>query len=132
MDIFDRHYHRKYLDMQDRLYMLYDEIAAVEDSIDEAETRLSNIQQKKISGEQVYQFLLYFDKLYDKFADAEKKEFLDSFIERVELYEDELPNGRFLKRIVFHFPVFFDGQETSEIGWDSEATVECVALLTRK
>ena len=101
MDIFDRHYHRKYLDMQDRLYMLYDEIAAVEDSIDEAETRLSNIQQKKISGEQVYQFLLYFDKLYDKFTDAEKKEFLNSFIERVELYEDELPNGSFLKRIVF-------------------------------
>ena len=34
-----------------------------------------NIQQYKISEENVYQFLLYFDKLYDKFTDLEKKEF---------------------------------------------------------
>ena len=39
--------------------------------------------------EKVYQFLTYFDKLYDKFSDAEKKEFLNSFIERVDIYEQE-------------------------------------------
>lgn len=132
LDVSDKHYDRKYMDMQDRLYKLYDEIAAIEDSIEETETRLSNIQQQKISEKQVYQFLLYFDKLYDRFTDAEKKEFLNSFIERVELYENELPDGRFLKRIIFRFPVFFDGQETSEIGWDSEATVETVCLLSRR
>ncbi len=132
LDVPDKHYDRKYTDMQDRLYKLYDEIAAIEDSIEETETRLSNIQQQKISEKQVYQFLLYFDKLYDKFTDAEKKEFLNCFIERIELYEDKLPDGRFLKSIRFRFPVFFDGQETSEIGWDAEATVECVCLLSRK
>ena len=45
--------------------------------------RLLNIQQQKISEENVYQFLLYFDKLYDKFTDLEKKEFLNSFVEQV-------------------------------------------------
>ena len=132
LDVSDRHYDRKYMDMQERLYKLYDEIAVVEDNINEVETRIENIRQQKISGEQVYQFLLYFDKLYDRFTDAEKKEFLHSFIERIELHEQEQPDGRILKRIRFRFPVFFDGQETSEIGWDSDATVETVALLSRK
>ena len=46
-------------------------------------------RQQKIFGDNIYQFLLYFDKLYDKFSDAEKKEFLNSFIERVDIYEQE-------------------------------------------
>ena len=40
--------------------------------------RLYNIRQDKISEENVYQFLLFFDKLYDKFTDLEKKTFLRS------------------------------------------------------
>ena len=62
----------------------------------------------------MYQYLLYFDKLYDKFTDMEKKEFMNSFVERVDIYEDEQPNGRFLKHIKFKFPVFFDGEEIQE------------------
>ena len=42
-----------------------------------------SFQQQKISEENIYQFLLYFDKLYDKFTDLEKKEFLNSFVEQV-------------------------------------------------
>ncbi len=38
-----------------------------------------------LTGDNVYQFLLYFDLLYDKFTDSEKKEFLQSFVERVAL-----------------------------------------------
>lgn len=61
--------------------------------------------------------------------DAEKKEFIKSFIEKVEIYPEKLPNGRFLKRIEFCFPVFFDGQAVDGLSWDSESTVECAALL---
>jgi len=132
LDVTDRNYDRKYMDMQDRLYKLYDEIADIEEKLQEVEARIENIRQQKIYGDQVYQFLLYFDKLYDRFTDAEKKEFLNCFIERIEIYEEEQPDGRFLKSIRFRFPVFFDGQETSEIGWDSESTVESVCLLTRR
>jgi len=131
LDITDKHYDRKYQDMQNRLYNLYDEIESIENSLTETETRITNIQQQKISGDQVYQFLLYFDRLYDKFSDAEKKEFLNCFVERIEIYEQERPDGRFLKRIKFRFPVFFDGQETQELGWDNEGTVETVCLMER-
>ena len=63
---------------------------------------------------------------------AEKKEFLNSFIERVNIFPEALPSGRILRGIKFRFPVFFDGQEIKEIGWDTDSTVETVALLCRK
>ena len=79
----------------------------------------------------IYQFLLYFNEFYDRFNDAEKKEFLNCFIERVDIYEQEQPDGRFLKHIKFRFPVFFDGKETEELSRDNETTLESVALLAR-
>ena len=124
LDVTDKHYDRKYQDMEERLYKLYDDIDSVEEEIEEVETRIYNVRQQKISGDNIYQFLLYFDKLYDKFTDAEKKEFLNSFIERVDIYEQEQPDGRFLKHIKFRFPVYFNGKEIEEMSWDNETTVE--------
>ncbi len=126
LNIMDKFYEKKYQDMETRLYRLYDEIEGVENSIEEVKNRLLNIRQQKISEENVYQFLLYFDKLYDKFTDLEKKEFLNSFVEQVDIYEQEQPDGRFLKHIKFRFPVCFGDRETQELYWDNESTVETV------
>ena len=132
LDIMDKFYEKKYQDMETRLYRLYDEIEGVENSIEEVKNRLLNIQQQKISEENVYQFLLYFDKLYDKFTDLEKKEFLNSFVEQVDIYEQEQPDGRFLKHIKFRFPVYFGDRETQELCWDNESTVETVCCLQKR
>ena len=131
LDITDKFYDRKYQDMENRLNKLYEDIDSIEQSIAEIETRILNIRQQKISGDNVYQFLLYFDKLYDKFTNAEKNEFLHSFIERVDIYEQEQPDGRFLKHIKFRFPVFFNGEEIEELVWDKETMVETVVLMSR-
>ncbi|MDY2753745.1 MAG: hypothetical protein SOV22_09220, partial [Blautia obeum] len=131
LDITDRFYDKKYRDMETRLYRLYDEIEGVENGISEVKNRLLNIKQKKISEYNVYQFLLYFDKLYDKFTDLEKKEFLNSFVEQVDIYEQEQSDGRFLKHIKFRFPVYFNGSEIEELSWDNESTVETVVLLSQ-
>ncbi len=131
LSVSDKHYDKKYQDMQERMDGLYDEMDAMELSIEEVENRLFNIKQQKISGDNVYQFLLYFDKLYDKMTDGEKKEFVKSFVEEVHLYEKEQEDGRFLKHIKFKFPVFFNGTETQELDWDNESTVETVTCLHR-
>ena len=111
---------------------MYDEIEGVENSIEEVKNRLLNIRQQKISEENVYQFLLYFDKLYDKFTDLEKKEFLNSFVEQVDIYEQEQPDGRFLKHIKFRFPVYFGDREIQELCWNNESTVETVVLMSKQ
>ena len=73
LSVSDKHYDKKYEDMQVRLDKLYDEIEEIETLIKEVETRLYNIKQEKISADNLYQFLLFFDKLYDRFTDIEKK-----------------------------------------------------------
>ena len=132
LDVTDRHYDKKYQDMQNRLYDFYDEIEVVEEQITELQSRIANIKEEKISGENVYLFLHYYGTMYKEFTDAEKKKFLNTFIESVEIFKEEQPNGRLLKCINFKFPVFYDGDENvTHIRWDSETTVECVCVLSR-
>ncbi|MDY2851907.1 MAG: hypothetical protein SOT33_00110, partial [Acidaminococcus fermentans] len=64
-------------------------------------------------------------------TDLEKKEFLSSFVEQVDIYVQEQPDGRFLKHIKFRFPVYFNDAETEELSWDNESTVEVVCCLHR-
>lgn len=95
------------------------------------QSRIDFLIEQKISSDNVYKYLLYFDKLYDKFTDMEKKMFLASFIERIEVYPRELPNGRILKSIHFRFPLFYEGEEIIGLSWDNETTLECAVLLVR-
>lgn len=133
LDVTDRHYDKKYQDMQNRLYDFYDEIEVVEEQITELQSRIANIKEEKISGENVYLFLHYYGTMYREFTDAEKKRFLNTFIESIEIFKEEQSNGRLLKCINFKFPVFYDGDENvTHIRWDSETTVECVCLIERK
>ena len=131
LSVSDEYYDKKYEDMQVRLDKLYDEIEKIETFIEAVETRLYNIKQEKISGDNVYQFLLFFDNLYDRFTDMEKKIFMKSFLEEGNIYEAEQENGRILRSLKFRFPVFFNEQELYELDWDNESTVESVLLMRR-
>ena len=131
LSVSDEYYDKKYEDIQVRLDKLYDEIEEIETFIEAVETRLYNIKQEKISGDNVYQFLLFFDNLYDKFTDMEKKIFMKSFLEEGNIYEAEQEDGRILRRLKFRFPVFFNEQELYELDWDNESTVESVLLMRR-
>lgn len=128
LSVSDEYYDKKYEDMQVRLDKLYDEIEEIETFIEAVETRLYNIKQEKISGDNVYQ-LLFFDNLYDRFTDMEKKIFMKSFLEEGNIYEAEQEDGRILRSLKFRFPVFFNEQELYELDWDNESTVESVLLM---
>ena len=131
LSVSDEYYDKKFEDMQVRLDKLYDEIEEIETFIEAVETRLYNIKQEKISGDNVYQFLLFFDNLYDRFTDMEKKIFMKSFLEEGNIYEAEQEDGRILRSLKFRFPVFFNEQELYELDWDNESTVESVLLMRR-
>ena len=131
LSVSDEYYDKKYEDIQVRLDKLYDEIEEIETFIEAVETRLYNIKQEKISGDNVYQFLLFFDNLYDKFTDMEKKIFMKSFLEEGNIYEAEQEDGRILRSLKFRFPVFFNEHELYELDWDNESTVESVLLMRR-
>ncbi|MCF0134177.1 MAG: recombinase family protein, partial [Blautia sp.] len=126
LDVLDPHYGKKYDDMQSRMDTFYEEIEDVEEEIDTLQDRVLNIRNEKITGDNIYQFLQYYGIMYNNFTDAEKKEFMKVFLERVEIFKDPLPNGQLLKKIVFAFPVFINGEELLEICWDEKFTSEAV------
>ena len=131
LSVSDEYYDKKYEDIQVRLDKIYDEIEEIETFIEAVETRLYNIKPEKISGDNVYQFLLFFDNLYDRFTDMEKKIFMKRFLEEGNIYEAEQEDGRILRSLKFRFPVFFNEQELYELDWDNESTVESVLLMRR-
>ena len=49
-----------------------------EDLVSETEDKLSNIQKDKITGDNIYNYLLMFDSVYDVLSDMEKKQFYNA------------------------------------------------------
>ena len=131
LDVNDRHYERKYQDMQERLDNLYDRISELEEMLSDVETKISASCGEQITGKQVYQFLLEFDKIYGKMTDLEKKEFMRTFIKTIELYPERDGSGRIIKQISFKFPVYYNGCEGDTIRLLNENTVETVVLLSK-
>ena len=68
-----------------------------------------------VKANNVYQFLLDFDTLYERMTDLEKKQFMRTFIESIELYPEKKDNGRIISTIELRLPVYYDGQEGNEI-----------------
>lgn len=132
LDIGDKHYDRKYQDMQDRQNVLYDRISELEEAIADIEVKISGAYEEKITTDQLYKILLNFDKMYYKMSDLEKKRFMREFIEGIELYPEKQKDGRILKQISLGFPVFYEGSEGDTIWLHKENTAETVCLLSRK
>lgn len=132
LDVNDRHYERKYQDMQERLDNLYDRISELEEMLADAEEKISASCGEQITGKQIYQFLLEFDKIYRKMTDLEKKEFMRTFIKAIELYPERDDSGRIIKQISFKFPVYYNGCEGDTIRLLNENTVETVVLLSQQ
>ena len=129
LDSGDRHYDQKYQDMSDRLDNLYDRISELDEEVAGVDARIQAAYEKQITGKNVYQFLLDFDTLYERMTDLEKKQFMRTFIESIELYPEKKDNGRIISKIELRFPVYYDGQEGNEIRMPDKNTVETVVAL---
>lgn len=125
----DRHYDRKLSDLQDRLDKMYDNIDDVEQSLKECKDRKRAIETEKLTGDNIYKTLIYFDKLYNVMEDADKRALLAALIKEIHVYEEEQANGQWLKSIIFKLPIVEDNMN---ISLDNDTHVESVCLLSRK
>ena len=132
LDVMDKHYDRKYQDMQDRLETLYDKISEIEDMITDTNEKIHNAYSDHFSAKEIYKILEHFDIMYDKMTDLEKKEFIRNFIDSIELYPDRKTDERIIRQINFKFPVYYDGDEGDQIRLLNEKTVETVVLLSQQ
>ena len=45
------------------------------------------------------------DRVYEAASEVERKEFMRAFIERIELFPEKQPDGNWIRKIIFNFPV---------------------------
>lgn len=132
LDASDRHYDRKCRDMQNRLDGLYDKITEFEMMIAGVDEKINAAFGNEVTAKQLYQILLDFDIMYSKMTDLEKKEFMNAFVDSIELDAEKDGNRRIIKNINLTFPVYYDGQVGKQIRMPDENTVETVCLLGRR
>ena len=117
MVIMDKHYDRKAADSQRRIDNQYDKLAELEDKLDELMTQLKDLKQQNISGDSIFRFLLHFDELYNKFSDIEKRNFMRSFIDYIDLYPEKQADGKWIRNIVSTFRFLYSEKTRRKFPW---------------
>ena len=125
----DRHYIRRKADLDDRLYRMYDKIEELESQLMDARAKKTSIEAEKITGDNIYKVLIYFDKLYFAMNDVERRQLIEALIAEIQIYEERKPNGQWLKSIRFKLPII---ENDLSIGLDNGEHVETVVMLSRK
>ena len=129
LDPEDRHYSRIKTDMEDRLYKMYDKIEDLESAVIAAKAKKRAIEAEKITGDNIYKILIYFDKLYAVMDEAEKRQFVEALIDEIQIYEERQPNGQWLQAVKFKLPII---EDDFKIGLDNNSQDETVILLYKK
>ena len=94
-----------------------------------ARAKKTSIEAEKITGDNIYKVLIYFDKLYFAMSDVERRQLIEALIAEIQIYEERKPNGQWLKSIRFKLPII---ENDLSIGSDNGNQVEAVALLSKK
>ena len=129
LDPDDRHYIRRKADLDDRLYRMYDKIEETESRLIEARAKKTAIEAEKITGDNIYKVLIYFDKLYKVMNDVEKRQLMESLISEIQIFEDRQPNGQWLKSMKFKLPII---EGDMELSLDNDEHVETVTLMIKE
>lgn len=128
LDPDDRHYVRRKADLDDRLYKMYDKIEDTESLLIAARAKKLAIEAEKLTGDNIYKVLIYFDKLYSAMNEQEKRQLMEKLILEIQIFEERQPNGQWLKSIKFKLPII---EEDMSLSLDNDAHIETVALISR-
>ena len=148
LDVTDTHYDKKISDLQRRLDAQYDRIDEVEETMAELKSQIYELKKNQIVADSIYRFLGAFNEVYSECTDAEKKQFMQAFIERIDIFPERREDGNWIQNIKFQFPVpiIKEGKEVAQIkgiSLDKEksdehmvsleklSTLETVVLLSR-
>ena len=128
LDPDDKHYIKRKSDLDDRLYKMYDKIEDAESLLIEARAKKTAIEAEKLTADNIYKVLIYFDRLYSVMDELERRHIMESLISEIRIFEERQPNGQWLKSMKLKLPII---EEDMEIGLDSDTHIETVCLLSK-
>ena len=129
LDYEDKHYQRRKTDLENHLYKTYDKIDDAEELLVSAKAKKRSLLADKITGDNIYKALVFFDKLYAQMNEAEKREFLSQLVDNVQIYEERRENGQWLKSIEFKLPII---EKEFTLSLDNDTQNETVVKLSFK
>ena len=129
LDYEDKHYQRRKTDLVNHLYKTYDKIDDAEELLVSAKAKKRSLLADKITGDNIYKALVFFDKLYAQMNEAEKREFLSQLVDNVQIYEERKENGQWLKSIEFKLPII---EKEFTLSLDNDTQNETVVMLSHK
>lgn len=129
LDYEDKHYKRRKSDLEDRLYKAYDKMDEMENVLSGARAKKRSIMADKVTGDNIYKALIYFDDFYDKMDESERREFMTVLLDNIQIYEERQANGQWLKSIEFKLPII---KEDMKLRLDNDSHVETIVLLCLK
>ena len=100
---------------------MHDKIEDTESLLIAARAKKTAIEAGKLTADNIYKVLIYFDKLYAVMDEYERRKFMGSLVFEVHVYEERKPNGQWLKSIKLNLPII---EEDMEICLDKETTVD--------
>ena len=112
---------KKISDLQRRLDAQYDRIDEVEETMTEPKSQIYELKKNQIDADSIYGFLGAFNEVYSECTDAEKKQFMQAFIERIDIFPERRKDGNWIQNIKFQFPVpiIKEGKEVAQIKGNS-------------
>ena len=128
LDYEDKHYQRRKTDLENHLYKTYDKIDDAEELLVSAKAKKRSMLADKITGDNIYKALVFFDKLYAQMNEAEKRELLSQLVDNVQIYEKRKENGQWLKSIEFKLPII---EKEFTLSLDNDTQNETVVLLSQ-
>ncbi|MGN1305544.1 MAG: recombinase family protein [Oscillospiraceae bacterium] len=128
LDPDDRHYINRKADLDNRLYNMYDKIEGIENQLIAARAKKQSIEAEKLTSDNIYKVLIYFEKLYAVMNEAERRQLIEALVSEIQIYEERQPNGQWIKSIKFRLPII---EEDMDICLDNDEHVECVVLMTK-
>ena len=136
LDVTDTHYDKKISDLQSRLDAQYDRIDEVEETMAELKSQIYELKKNQIDADSIYGFLGAFNEVYSECTDAEKKQFMQAFIERIDIFSERREDGNWIQNIKFQFPVpiIKEGKEVAQIkgiSLDNEKSDEHMVSLEK-
>ena len=129
LDPDDRHYINRKADLDNRLYNMYDKIEGIENQLIAARAKKQSIEAVKLTSDNIYKVLIYFEKLYAVMNESERRQLIEALISEIQIYEERQPNGQWIKSIKFRLPIIEDDMD---IWLDNDEHVECVILLKKQ
>lgn len=109
-------------------YKMYDKIEDTESLLIEARAKKTAIEAEKLTADNIYKVLIYFDKLYAVMDEQEHRQLMESLISEIHIFGERKPNGQWLKSIKFKLPII---EEDMEISLDNDTQVECMLLMSK-